>query len=401
MSKLNRRATRLLVAILCVALSLQGCALSNGEKPIGSSAANSGSVAQTASFEGLGDPELISCLEDAVYTQTIEKTTEDECFVENVEAAYISQEYLDELEFNTRSNVFFGYTAEELERQFGSDAYVFTLGEDGKTAVGSVQAYDATYDEVLRNISVGTGVILVCVTVSLVTSPVSAAASGVFAVAAKTGAAAALSDGAISAVSAGLATALATDGDIEAVLKSAALEGSRGYQVGAIVGSLAGGASEWSGLKGATTNGLDMDDAARIQRESKYPLSVIKEMASKEEYDVYKSQSLKPVRIDGRTVLVGDIDLNYKSLDSNGVEVTNLERMKNGYAAIDKDGNPYNVHHIGQRDGVFAILPERVHQEYTGVLHTSKNPLGAEKREEFNSVIRKQVWRGLSVQLAA
>lgn len=50
-------------------------------------------------------------------------------FVENVQAVYISQEYLDELAFNSQENVYFGYTLSELNAQFQGEKYIFTLGE--------------------------------------------------------------------------------------------------------------------------------------------------------------------------------------------------------------------------------------------------------------------------------
>lgn len=96
----------------------------------------------------------------------------------------------------------------------------------------------------LKNVAIGTGVILVCVTVSLVTGGLGApAVSMIFAASAKTGTVMALSGGAMGGISAGIVTGVQT-GDMEQALKAAALAGSEGYKWGAITGVISGGASE-------------------------------------------------------------------------------------------------------------------------------------------------------------
>ena len=74
----------------------------------------------------------------------------------------------------------------------------------------------------------------------------------------------ALSGGAMGGISAGIVTGVQT-GDMEQALKAAALAGSEGYKWGAITGVISGGASEAMALKGATTSGLTMNQAATIQ----------------------------------------------------------------------------------------------------------------------------------------
>jgi len=89
------------------------------------------------------------------------------------------------------------------------------------------------------------GVILVCVTVSVVSGGVGApaAVSMIFASAAKTGTVYALSSGTISAVAAGTITGIQT-GDFEEAKKAAALVGSEGFKWGAITGVITGGATK-------------------------------------------------------------------------------------------------------------------------------------------------------------
>ena len=52
------------------------------------------------------------------------------------------EEYLDEVAFNSQSNVYFGYTLAELDEVFQGTRYIFTLGDDGNTTVRELQAID-------------------------------------------------------------------------------------------------------------------------------------------------------------------------------------------------------------------------------------------------------------------
>lgn len=214
-----------------------------------------GYVDEEIAFGSLNDPTLIQYVEDDIYASLAEQLSSEDYVIENVSAVYVSQEYIDELTYNSKSNVFFGYTLEEIDAQFQGTRYVFTLGENGETTVIPFEEYDDTYQQVIKNVAIGTGVILVCVTVSVVTAGTGAPAcvSMVFAAAAKTGTAFALSSGTLSAVAAGTITGIETK-DFDAALKAAALQGSEGFKWGAITGVITGGATESLALyKSATT----------------------------------------------------------------------------------------------------------------------------------------------------
>ena len=58
-------------------------------------------------FSKLSDPALLPYIESNLYAELVATLDSDEYFVENVKAIYISQEYLDELAFNSQANVFF------------------------------------------------------------------------------------------------------------------------------------------------------------------------------------------------------------------------------------------------------------------------------------------------------
>ena len=345
-------------------------------------------------FKGLNDPKLLPYIEDTLYDSLVSTLDSDDYFVEQVSAIYISQEYLDELAFNSQANVFFGYTLAELDAEFEGSRYIFTLGTNNETTVEPWEDYDDTYERIIRNVAVGTGVILICVTVSVVTAGAGApAVSMIFAAAAKTGAIGALSGGVLGGVSAGIVTGIQT-GDLDSALKAAALSGSEGFKWGAITGAISGGANEAFALKGATLNGLSMNQAAQIQKESGYPLDVIKTFKNMDQYNICKEAGLTPRMINGKMALIRDVDLDF--VDEFGT--TNLQRMQKGLAALDPaTGQPYELHHIGQEmDSTLAILSKAEHMQ--GGNDTIWHELGeASKidRKVFDKQ-REQFWKYLA-----
>lgn len=356
-----------------------------------------------SSFESLDDDKLLNYVENNIYTTAISLIDEKEFFVEDVSAVYVSNEYLEELEYNSKTNIYFGYSLEDVEKVFNGTRYVFTLSESGDTTVQAFEDYDDTFDRIVKNVSIGSGVILVCATISVVSGGVGAPAiSMIFAASAKTGTIMALESGAIGAAIAGVSTGLAT-GDVEEALKAAALGGSEGFKSGAIIGAASGAAIETVTLFKASGGGLTLNEAAIIQKETKLPADFIKKIKSMDEYDelvqiaqngglsleqmatvcmntdypldivklfktteeggIYSDQAqLVAQMVDGKMALVRDIDLKYKA-ETGGQMMTNLERMQNGYAAIDPaTGQVYQLHHIGQSvDSPLAILTQAEH----------------------------------------
>jgi len=347
-------------------------------------------------YNNLDDTDLLYHLEDLVYRETVSALNGAEYIVENISAVYISKEYLEEVAFNSQSNIYFGYTLAELDELFQGSRYVFTLGSDGQTTVQELQEIEDTSTEtMLKNVAIGTGVILVCVTVSAVSAGVGApAVSVIFAASAKTGTLMALSSGGFGAISAGIVRGIQT-GDFSEAMEAATLAGSEGFKWGAISGAISGGAQEAFALKAATKSGLTMNEAAIIQQESGLPMDVISQLHSMDEYLVYKEAGLKPVMVNGRIALVQNIDLNYVSTLPDGSEVTNLVRMQRGYAPLDPaTGKAYQLHHIGQKaDGTLAILTESQHQGNSTILNIVGQESGID-RKAFNET-RKAFWEYL------
>lgn len=347
-------------------------------------------------YDSLDDEQFLAHIEDLVYSDTVASLNSDEYFVENVSAVYISKEYLDEVAFNSQSNIYFGYTLAELDEIFQGTKYIFTLSEDGTTTVQELQEIeDVPAETMLKSVAIGTGVILVCVTVSVVSAGVGApAVSMIFAASATTAQTFAISSAAFGGISAGVVRGIQT-GDFNEAMEAAAMGATEGFKWGAISGAIIGGGSETFLLKSATKSGLTMNEAALIQADSNLPIDVISQMHSLDEYVVYKNAGLKPMMVNGKTALIQNIDLDFVSQLPNGTEVTNLVRMQEGYAPLDPaTGKAYQLHHIGQKaDGTLAVLTESQHQGNSAIL----NIFGKESeivRSEF-ATTRKEFWEYL------
>ena len=384
---------RILSVILCFALlslSIAGNAENAADSPAEIN------WEQDVKFTGMSDESLLPYIEDTVYSQLVADLDSDEFFIEDISAVYVSQEYLTELAYNSQENVFFGYSLSGLDEYFQGTRYVFTVDDNGQTTVEPLQVVkDTTYEQLLKNVAVGTGVILVCVTVSAVTGGLGAApaVSMIFAVAAKTAATCALSGTLISGVSSAVVKGYET-GDLSEALKAGALGASEGYKWGAISGALSGAATETWGLFRATRlgktvkNGLTMNEAAMIQKETGYPLNVIKQFHSYDEYLVFKNAGLESHMINGQLALVRS-DINLNRVDECGK--TNIERMLSGKSPLDSAGKSFELHHIGQKNnGSLAILTSKEHD--AAVLHgyVEKSEID---RKAFNEVRKPEFWK--------
>ncbi len=360
---------KFIALILTIAIFITGCStenISNLSSEIASSTEISSidnddsGIDKQNSITRLDDPALPELIEENVYNELLDSLNDGNYFVENIQAIYISQEYIDELDYNSQVNIYFGYTLDELNQAFQGKRFVFTADDNGKTTVNEFEEYDDTYEQIIKNVAIGTGVILLCVTVSVLTAGTAstAAISVIFAAAAKGAAVGAISGGALGGVAAGAITAVQT-GDTDAAVKAAALGASEGVKWGAITGAVSGGTGKAVEIKGATLSGLTMNEAAQIQKESKWPADLIKSIHSKDEYKILKSNNRIVVKINGREALVPK-DINWDFKDANGL--TNLERAKAGNSILDSSGNPYELHHIGQKnDGPFALLTKSEH----------------------------------------
>ena len=312
-------------------------------------------------YDSLDDEDLLAYVEDLVYRDAVTSLNSDEYFVENVSAVYISKEYLEEVAFNFQSNIYFGYTLAELDEVFQGTKYIFTLNDDGTTTVQELQEIeDVSTETMLKNVAIGTGVILICVTVSVVSSGAGApAVSMIFAASAATAETFAISGAAFGGISAGIVRGIQT-GDFNEAVEAAAMGATEGFKWGAISGAIHGGVSEGKALYGAAKQTtFTMNQYAQIQQETGYPLDVIKQFHTMDEYQAFRDANLKSTFVNNRSALIKtDIDLT--RVDSKGR--TNLERMQQGLAPQDSNGVSYELHHVGQKkDGTLAILSRTEH----------------------------------------
>lgn len=354
---------------------------------------------EISDFTGIDDPEFLEYLKQEVYTKAVRSINSDQYFVNEVKAIYISKEYLEESAYNMKTNTIFGYKLADLENHFQGQPYMFTVGEDGSTVVKKIEtSVDATYKKILKNVAVGTGVIIVFVTVSSVSGLIGGAPAVhlIFTVGAKSAKAAALSGMLIGGVSAATLKGYQT-GDMSEAISAGVVSGSESFKWGAITGAATGTANgvhkEVIELKKMCENGLTIREAAKIQRQSGYPPEIIKQFKSMKEYEVYKKAELYPMKINGKEALIRKIDLGYKS-DLADHEVTNLERMKLGYSPIDPGtGKPYELHHINQKnDGTLAILTNTEHHDNSSILNTigKKSEIN---RKNFSRIKKTAFWK--------
>ena len=216
-------------------------------------------------FASLDDPAFLQYMEDSIYAQLEAEFADNEAVfqVDEVTVTFISKEYLEETAYNSKANVFFGYTLSEINEAFQDKKYVFTLSDDGETVVQEfLEIPDDTYDRVIKNVLIGVGIILICVTVTVCTAGSGAplAATGITPLAGTLAAGSKVHM--IFAASASSATKLATGSafftgmttfivrgfetgwDLDAMTDSALLQSSESFKWGAISGAVVGGGGE-------------------------------------------------------------------------------------------------------------------------------------------------------------
>jgi len=259
---------RLISILLCCVFVLSACTPKNvavpqssepvqgtTESPI-SDLESTGEVTTDLTYElpvfsttSLNDDNLIYLLEYDLKTQLEEN---EGIIIESVESIYVSQEYIDELEYNSKENIYYGYKLSELDEQFGDVEYAFTV-EGDKTIVVPIinNNYDNTLNTVIKNTAVGSGVIILLVTASIVTggagTPVNiSTAHLIFTCAAKSAAIGASTGTATGGVFGGakeLANQLSKGKEVNwsELGKAAAVEASKGLKWGAVIGAVTGG----------------------------------------------------------------------------------------------------------------------------------------------------------------
>lgn len=108
------------------------------------------------------------------------------------------------------------------------------------------------------------------------------------------------------------------------------------------------------------SEGLTDEEKQKIKDETGWSDEIIDNIRSMKEYEIYKEAGLKEEEIGGRKVLIRS-DIDWNQVDEKGR--TNTERIERGLAPLDKEGNPIELHHIGQReDSPLAELTFKEHR---------------------------------------
>lgn len=279
---------------------------------------------------------------------------------------------------------------------------MFDIDENGNTTVKELAVITDNFDKVIQNVMIGSGVILICVTVSMVAAPSAPAVSLIFATAAKNATTFAISGAALDGVVSVAITGYET-GDVDKAIQEGLVSASEGFKWGAIFGALEGGTSTAikynkvsKTLKGEKIKGLTLQEAAVIQTESGYPLSVIKKFNNFEQYKICKKANLKSIQLKNNRIVLSR-KINLKQKDEFGR--TNLERMKLGNAPLDKNGISYELHHVGQEvDSPLAILTKEEHIQNGNdkIWHPNQKNSDVHSNSNNWDTQRKNIWRELA-----
>lgn len=128
-----------------------------------------------------------------------------------------------------------------------------------------------------------------------------------------------------------------------------------------------------------------------------YPNSIIENIGSEEEKEIYENANVEPTQINGRDVLVKqDIDLE----QTDDLGRTNLERMEQGLAPLDKNGKPIELHHIGQK--MDSPLVELTAEEHRGkgndtILHDKQKESEIDRADFAKE--RAEHWKARAAQI--
>ncbi|MCR4623739.1 MAG: hypothetical protein K5780_03740 [Alphaproteobacteria bacterium] len=244
----------------------------------------------TDSFQKTDDSDLsqkLASIEKEVSEQLSKNLGDHK--VEKVEAIYLSQEYIEELQYNSLANEYFGYSFRDLEKQFEGEKYVFTLDKDNKTVIRSLKNLNEDiWGKVIKDVAIGSGVILITATVSLVTGGTATVA---LVTAAKAGIEWAVYGAFIDSALAGIITGIQTK-NFDKTVKSMVVAGAEGFKWGAIAGVVIGGVSKAWELRKAAKLASSEKVRELIKRGLEFQKYVHKKLGGKLEPIYYKGKEI-------------------------------------------------------------------------------------------------------------
>lgn len=141
--------------------------------------------------------------------------------------------------------------------------------------------------------------------------------------------------------------------------------------------------------------GLTDEQKQRIKEETGWSDEIIDAIGSWQEYEIYKKAGLVEAEIGGKKCLIRN-DIDWNQLDEKGR--TNAQRVKEGKAPLDKNGEQIQLHHIGQRaDSPLAELTFDEHRRggNDSILHdkTKETEVHGAGKENAWKAERESYWK--------
>lgn len=141
--------------------------------------------------------------------------------------------------------------------------------------------------------------------------------------------------------------------------------------------------------------GLTDEQKQRIKEETGWSDEIIDAIGSWQEYEIYKNAGLVEAEIGGKKCLIRN-DIDWNQLDEKGK--TNAQRVKEGKAPLDKNGEQIQLHHIGQRaDSPLAELTFDEHRRggNDSILHdkTKETEVHGAGKENAWKAERESYWK--------
>ena len=96
-------------------------------------------------YKSLDDSNLQNLMMENIYSGLEANLSSDDYVVKSIAMTYISKEYIEELNYNNKSNIYFGFTLSELANMFQDKKYVFTVNDKNETIVKEFEFSNDNY----------------------------------------------------------------------------------------------------------------------------------------------------------------------------------------------------------------------------------------------------------------
>lgn len=161
---------KLTALLLALCIFLNGCSVRN-DNPQSSVHERVSGAFQTVSDAENSATEMPGFFDSEFYSEVESVFESCDLTIENIQLQFLSKEYIEELDYNTRENIFFGELLSDLNESYGDKKFIFTL-ENGETVTREFEKYEDIIGDILLEIAVDAALILMEVTISIVTDGV-------------------------------------------------------------------------------------------------------------------------------------------------------------------------------------------------------------------------------------